>query len=622
MRRNGTIFVAVCMILALLLTGCTTKQNGNSQNSEATSNSEDTGTTQVPGNYEWNTFFEKPQDGNLAYITNDIISNMNRPEIYLIGNNLLFVDLLMDEENSDIILKMISLEDGKLVAEKRFFASGIAKVQIGEDGLAIVDSGMGILRILDEKLNLVSELEDSQEAQEWYVSSDMEWLYILDYTNGISAVSVATGERKTIFDKGTRVEAKGEMNHYVVFSYMDKNTQKLCCGGLDLNMGKTEVAPFAWNLNSGYRYGVYWLLEKTDSKGEYILINEAGNTTVTLKDSKLWMLGARQKLLQWNASSREITLYDMDGKFISKCTYEGGSDDAINLKMVWSGYLQGYFFMKYSESGNRLVYWDAQIPTQGENLTSDSGNQKEETSTQMKALRERAEQLNKKYGVDIRLGDECQLDYSNYTSSCFENVQSLTEALNLLDECFSKYPKGFFEQLKYGSITSIQIELVRNLTPKDANAHNAAGFAQENQDHYLVVFDVDVLSKSTVYHEFAHVIDHRLAWDALFDKNALFSEEKWLKLQPKGFAYANSYTNIPESVKKYYDSGYFTESYSCTFPTEDRATMMESAMEGHKHIFEAMPKVAEKLRYYSQCIRDCFDTTGWPEKTTWEASLQ
>ena len=241
---------------------------------------------------------------------------------------------------------------------------------------------------------------------------------------------------------------------------------------------------------------------------------------------------------------------------------EGENYDEINLKMVWSGYLQGYFFVKYSESGNKLVFWDTKIPTQGENLKANSEDIKEEASAQMKALRERAEQLNKKYGVDIRLGDECQLDYSNYSAACFENVQSLTDALNLLEKCFDKYPKGFFEQLQYGSITSIQIELVRALTPKDENNQDAAGFD-----------------------------------------------------------YAYSYTNIPESVKKHYGSGYFTESYSCTFPTEDRATMMESAMAGHEHIFEAMPKLAAKLRYYSKCIRDCFDTTGWPEETTWEACL-
>jgi hypothetical protein len=28
--------------------------------------------------------------------------------------------------------------------------------------------------------------------------------------------------------------------------------------------------------------------------------------------------------------------------------------------------------------------------------------------------------------------------------------------------------------------------------------------------------------------------------------------------------------------------------------------------------------MAEKMRYYAACIRDCFDTEGWPESALWE----
>jgi hypothetical protein len=34
------------------------------------------------------------------------------------------------------------------------------------------------------------------------------------------------------------------------------------------------------------------------------------------------------------------------------------------------------------------------------------------------------------------------------------------------------------------------------------------------------------------------------------------------------------------------------------------------------------PGMAEKMRYYAACIRDCFDTEGWPETTLWEQGLQ
>ena len=91
---------------------------------------------------------------------------------------------------------------------------------------------------------------------------------------------------------------------------------------------------------------------------------------------------------------------------------------------------------------------------------------------------------------------------------------------------------------------------------------------------------------------------------------------------PEGFDYAYSYVNIPGSVSKYANSGFFARDYALTKPTEDRATMMEEAMVGFKNTFEIFPGLTEKLRYYSRCIRDCFDTTGWPVVTLWEEVLQ
>ena len=126
---------------------------------------------------------------------------------------------------------------------------------------------------------------------------------------------------------------------------------------------------------------------------------------------------------------------------------------------------------------------------------------------------------------------------------------------------------------------------------------------------------------STLYHEFSHIIDARLAWDAHLRENALFSEETWLALQPEGFRYAMSYTEMPEDMLSFMDSGYFLSDYGLTYPTEDRAVLMADAMENYAWSFEPGTGTQAKLRYYASCIRDCFDTTGWPEKTCWEQVL-
>ena len=105
------------------------------------------------------------------------------------------------------------------------------------------------------------------------------------------------------------------------------------------------------------------------------------------------------------------------------------------------------------------------------------------------------------------------------------------------------------------------------------------------------------------------------------EKKVKYSEEGWAALNPKGFQYCQSYTDVPDSY--YYDGNedYFIDIYSRTFPSEDRARVMEYAMIGAEFCFDTYPGLVEKLRYYSECIRDGFDTTGWPEVTKWEEML-
>ena len=55
--------------------------------------------------------------------------------------------------------------------------------------------------------------------------------------------------------------------------------------------------------------------------------------------------------------------------------------------------------------------------------------------------------------------------------------------------------------------------------------------------------------------------------------------------------------------------------------TEDRARIFEIAVENSGMLFLDAPGRIAKLQYYCDCIRDCFDTTLWPETVAWEAPL-
>ena len=59
-----------------------------------------------------------------------------------------------------------------------------------------------------------------------------------------------------------------------------------------------------------------------------------------------------------------------------------------------------------------------------------------------------------------------------------------------------------------------------------------------------------------------------------------------------------------------------------TFPTEDRAELLSAAMLNTYDAFEAGSGRRVKLQFYAACIRDCFNTEGWPETTLWELVLK
>jgi hypothetical protein len=331
-------------------------------------------------------------------------------------------------------------------------------------------------------------------------------------------------------------------------------------------------------------------------------------------------------LLLTDPSGRNLTLYDSDGAYLSCCALPLHSDAAVGRDFVWSGYWEGYFFTDFMDSSCRLMFWDVSAVTEGENLQMSSPEQTQPSQRVLdQSLYERAEELSRRFGVDIRIAEQCSLDYSHYDTYALTDPMFVQSALDILEESLSLYPEGFFRQLCYGTIESIRIELTGSLTTKDGidtRPDSAGGFAHNGGSYYGIVLDGFLLQPQTLFHEFSHIIDARLKWDAMIREDALFSEEAWLALQPDGFSYARSYTDIPEEISRFVETGYFITDYSLTHPTEDRAVLMESAMSNYTWDFEPGSGTRRKMQYYAACIRDCFDTEGWPETTVWEQVLE
>ncbi|MGN0985860.1 MAG: hypothetical protein ACI4OU_05135 [Candidatus Enterenecus sp.] len=564
--------------------------------------------------------------GNAWYLPCDAAEAMDSPELYPFGERaLLLVSNVIGESGCRAELKLLSLEDGSLLAENSFSSSGYVSVQVGEGVIGLCDSGAGTVRVLDGSLTPVRTYEPEGDGEGWYLSGDMETLYILRFDRGLFARDLESGTETALLDNAARVYAFGEPTWFVLFSYVDLADERTYCGSLNLDTGAVEPAPTETAANGGCRVGETWLLNDAARWGEYRILADGRTMRASWAGSRFLLTEPGGLLLTVDGTGRELTLYEPDGRFLSRCLLPQGEDRWVGGDFVWSGLWNGYFFLDYENSRNgRLMFWDTRAETRGEDFPMEEGEEPVPGGALALAeLYDRAAELSRRFGVDIRIADQCALEYTGYTAYAVSDGEALGSALDTLERALSAYPEGFLEQLKYGGIRSIRIELVGGLSPREdaPESITAAAFTQEQGDCWLMVADVYMTGEGAVYHELSHIIDGRLAWDAGLREEALFSEEDWLALQPAGFQYAWSYRNIPDSVTEYYGSGYFVLDYSCTFPTEDRATLMEAAMTGAGYEFEGSPALLAKLEYYCRCIRDCFDTAGWPALTAWEGPL-
>ena len=272
--------------------------------------------------------------------------------------------------------------------------------------------------------------------------------------------------------------------------------------------------------------------------------------------------------------------------------------------------------------GNRALYT---APEYFPYASYEGGSSQQPTKLLKQQLYERAEALSERFGVEIRIPEQSQLAYSHYDAYALTDLEFVRSALDILEETLSLYPEGFFRQLGYGTVEKVRIELVGGLAVKDGVALDPGsinGFSQKQDTYHLLVLNGYFANTATLFHEFTHIIDARLEWDAQNRQDALFDELEWHKLQPEGFFYASSYVNVHEYLYGFLDSDYFSNGYSLTYPTEDRATMMELALANNPGDFAPGTGRRAKLQYYAECIRDSFDTTGWPAVTLWEQPLQ
>ena len=642
MKKSTCIFVIICLIFAML-TGCFSQSAPSDTSTETTAStkattaptepttspteetSEPTQMTTPPTETYDVPLLDKGQpvknSEGLLYVPSLLVESFGLPQMYLFGNALLLTEHRPDANGGIRVFKLMSLEDGSPMAEMSITASDASTVQIGSGQLALCDEELGRITILDDQFSVVQTYELPYAGGQWYIDQELCVVYIFLLDQGLLSWNLETGTESWIISEDTGFSVKGVGAGYLIFEYTDKTD--LCTYTRSLNMatGTMETLPIAGPFSAAYRSGNTWLFRRGDTDATYTVITDETAGTFQVETATSARLSGRGHLLLQNEDARGLAMYNATGAFVSACTLTAAADATVGTDFVYSGYWGGYFFIDTWENAGHLMFWNISQGEKGADLVfTPVEDQVAVESVMPPALYEWAEKLSGRFDLDIRIAEQCTLDYSHYEAFAITEPFYVSNALAVLESSLCNYPEGMINQLPYGQIKTIRVELVGGLMAKDGmDTHPAdiSGFAQDLGDVYIIVLDAFTISQEAIYHELSHMIDRRLEWFASNHTDAAFSEAAWLALQPEGFRYAYSYYDLSDDILAYSDSGYFVNEYSMTFPTEDRATLMAAAMVNDE-VFAMSAGLQEKMGFYARCIRESFDTEGWPEMTLWE----
>lgn len=584
--------------------------------------------------------------GNLSYIPNDFIEENLMQEISFFQDAILSSCYTYDMEiNKDrLSLRLISLDSGELLYEKEMQVenSYAVTIQVCGEQIVVSDAQAGKIFVLDENLNETKTYEI--HGDNIYVNATLTEAYCLTYSDGIHKVNLETGEEQILLENTSGLYAYSfeKDNLSLRFTDLSGSGKKECYAGLNMETGELEL----WEIEESFQSFEYvdgtWAGELISENSSYVIgtKKEPYQFSTEFSYPTMQYNGDSEQLLFMTTDLKgiqEMYAYASDGTFLSSFSMEN-LKGTLTMRLLWSETENGYYLLLIDDTGHdQLYFWDFSNSAEGENLTLISSYEEELVGGEIleQTYYERAETLSETYGVTIKIADQCQTEYNDKYAMQECDVTKVSTGLDVLEKAFSSYPEGFFQQLYYGIYRKIEIDLMGTISNKeDIEGYAPTAFVQQSDGKITMVLNINEsaeILEQNFYHESSHIIDKVLENDAFYREDALYAEETWWSFNPAEFielnpaygGYFESYEMMPMEYYEELFTSCFVIDYGKTFSTEDRATIFEQAMLGAAQIFsnERFPVVFSKLEYYCQCIRDCFDTTGWPEYTKWEATL-
>ena len=238
----------------------------------------------------------------------------------------------------------------------------------------------------------------------------------------------------------------------------------------------------------------------------------------------------------------------------------------------------------------------------------------------MQQCRETADRLENKFGISILLFDEAaQAAPWDYHFTAAYRVDETQWQLQGLEEALDTFPQGFLSKLTRGwdDLTLCLVSAIEG-TAGTGSLDTAEGLQFQSGSHfYLALAPSSPESlRYTLFHECSHLIDTQvLTRCSVYDN--------WNDLNPQDFAYAMDYQVDLKAYGSFLegDDRAFIDSYSMTYPAEDRARIFECAANPGNELLFTSPILRAKLLRICTGIRQSFNLTQEDGPYVWEQYL-
>ncbi len=325
--------------------------------------------------------------------------------------------------------------------------------------------------------------------------------------------------------------------------------------------------------------------------------------------------------VQPDGETQQFDLYDLDsGKRLSSVALPGTEPPAA-VTQTNDG---NVYILMHDEAGNceTLYRWlPEMLPITDETVYTGTHFTAENPDTEgLARCQARADSLSETFGIRIRIWKNAvEAQPWDYDLEAEHRVNILEDHLALLEEVLSQYPSSMLTDTA-AHFSSLSISLVRQIrgTAESGSLNTATGVQFLDGTDAHVAIAVGSFARQALYHELFHVMEtHILTHSIAFDS--------WNALNPRGFSYDYSYLTNAERAAGVYlqkENRAFVDTYSMSYPKEDRARIMEYAMlPGNRELFRP-PVLQRKLQALCDGIREAYSLRKYDEVFLWEQYLE